>query len=122
MQVGDGRRLAAASAAGLWLLPGLLLLLLLMMLRRRRASEEEEEDAGGDAVAMVTQLGGAELLGATAAPAPRSPPRHPPKGPGWTGTGSGGHPKALPEGGWRSLTLQSSGKTCSNVSKMFAWK
>lgn len=36
--------------------------------------------------------------------------------------GAGGHPKALPEGGWRSLTLRSSGKTCSNVSKMFAWK
>lgn len=98
MQVGDGRRLAAASAAGLWLLPGLLLLLLLMMLRRRRASEEEEEDAGGDAVAMVTQLGGAELLGATAAPAPRSPPRHPPKGPGWTGTGRGGSPQSPSRG------------------------
>lgn len=35
VQVGDSRQLAAASAAGLWLLPGLLLLM--MMPRRRRA-------------------------------------------------------------------------------------
>lgn len=35
VQAGDSRQLAAASAAGLWLLPGLLLLM--MMPRRRRA-------------------------------------------------------------------------------------
>lgn len=39
VQVGDSRQLAAASAAGLWLLPELLLLLLLLMMPRRRRAE-----------------------------------------------------------------------------------
>lgn len=104
VQVGAGRRLAAASAAGLWLLPGLLLLLL-MMLRRRRAGEEEE-DAGDDAVAMVTQLHGGSTTRRNSCPSTLNSPA--PKG--MEGHGCGISPHSPGRGTGREGSTQG---TCS---------